>query len=712
MLAPVRPIRKMPKSSNLSLNRTALAGNETNISAGSLSPPLSPPFQPSTTPNGMNGNGAKEGQHSPITALPQQATPHSPKERARSIFSTKAFSKSQSRLAQETTPLQPMPMYQQTRSPGSTPDLTGPDQSSTSDCKQARHVRCEDCADAVSPATSPRAEVAPLPSSVKSTSEPHLIPEDSKQKRGDRKQRFGQKLIRTKSIGRREQSPATRGPVTENDRQNPMPADSAGLRTAPLEMKAQDKRFREMMGGKPRNRSADRAAAEPHRTPSKERKELNPHSSLSRDSQSSGHFFQNIRNSKSRASDLGRGFFGKITRSSSSHDREELQHPTNQPNPDTYVPTIIRMSLVDQTRATRISKRLESSRDKTEFWLPALPWRCIEYVPMMLLPGYRADLCSYLNLNGLEVEGLYRVSGSLKEIKRWQMRFDLEKDVNLMDAKDLYDVNLVASLLKDWLRNLPEQILPDNIQKEIMKIAPPGTERCPTEFSQALSQLPPFNYYLLFAITCHLSLLTSCYEKTKMDFDNLCVCIQPSLGIDRVLFRILIKDWRNCWQGCYTEKAYLEQENAFLAGQKANQVLGNTTSAAQSSTNVAASGAGASTTTAATATTSNDTASIAAASSPTDDSRTDKSLGSPSIASSMASHSGRSSPDETDDERDTRRDTIKAVPPSARPSEEPSGSSRGVSPVAVSASGRGEATQMAPMLSPHKPLEPIGSLHD
>ncbi|MBE7180369.1 MAG: hypothetical protein INR71_04010 [Terriglobus roseus] len=36
-----------------------------------------------------------------------------------------------------------------------------------------------------------------------------------------------------------------------------------------------------------------------------------------------------------------------------------------------------------------------------------------------------SDLCSYLNLKGLDVEGLYRVSGSLREIKRWQMRFDL-----------------------------------------------------------------------------------------------------------------------------------------------------------------------------------------------------------------------------------------------------------------------------------------------
>jgi len=36
------------------------------------------------------------------------------------------------------------------------------------------------------------------------------------------------------------------------------------------------------------------------------------------------------------------------------------------------------LPLVEQTRKTRIAKRLEDSKDKTEFWMPALPWRCIE----------------------------------------------------------------------------------------------------------------------------------------------------------------------------------------------------------------------------------------------------------------------------------------------------------------------------------------------
>jgi hypothetical protein len=184
-------------------------------------------------------------------------------------------------------------------------------------------------------------------------------------------------------------------------------------------MKAQDKSFRDMMRASKRNRSADRAQAskglskplnDGTRTPSKERR--NPVHEREKEKErenAQGHFFQTMRNSKSKASDLGKagkGFFGKLTRSGSSHDKDGADAPIEDITK--YQPKILREDIVTQTRATRISKRLESSRDKTEFWLPSLPWRCIDY----------------LNLKGTEVEGLYRVSGSVREIKMWQKRFD------------------------------------------------------------------------------------------------------------------------------------------------------------------------------------------------------------------------------------------------------------------------------------------------
>ena len=45
-----------------------------------------------------------------------------------------------------------------------------------------------------------------------------------------------------------------------------------------------------------------------------------------------------------------------------------------------------------------------------------------------------------------------------------------------------------------------------------------------------------------------------------MDYRNLCICFQPCMKIDAFCFQFLVCDWKNCWQGCWTEKEFLEKE--------------------------------------------------------------------------------------------------------------------------------------------------------
>lgn len=122
-------------------------------------------------------------------------------------------------------------------------------------------------------------------------------------------------------------------------------------------------------------------------------------------------------------------------------------------------------------------------------------------------------------------------------------------------------------MLKTWLRDLPTDIVPQDLQhslkEELEKDNPSynqAGQQTPQKLRDALSELPPFNYYLLFAVTCHLSLMLSHYDRNKMDLHNLSICIGPCLRMDRWLFNYLVADWRHCWQGCWTEKQYLEDE--------------------------------------------------------------------------------------------------------------------------------------------------------
>lgn len=86
-----------------------------------------------------------------------------------------------------------------------------------------------------------------------------------------------------------------------------------------------------------------------------------------------GGFKSGSKNVMNKAKTGGGSFLkslGKIGRTSSSHEREV---PDNE-----YVLKVINLPLVEQTRITRISKDLAECKDKTEYWMPSMPWRCIE----------------------------------------------------------------------------------------------------------------------------------------------------------------------------------------------------------------------------------------------------------------------------------------------------------------------------------------------
>ncbi|KAL2072624.1 hypothetical protein VTL71DRAFT_11967 [Oculimacula yallundae] len=335
-------------------------------------------------------------------------------------------------------------------------------------------------------------------------------------------------------------------------------SQDSSAKSAPPTLESSDRSFRSMMSSTVRQRSEDRQPSAPREAPKmKESSKLREHSKpqAMRDQRDNvgrsqpsfsgsfreggGHtFLNNLKSSATKgAGALSKGLFGKSGRSGSTNEKEHVVDDEH------YQIKVLCLPLMEQTRLTRISRKLEDSRDKTEFWMPAFPWRAIDY----------------LNYKGSDVEGLYRVPGSGPQIKKWQRRFDEEYDIDLFEQDDLYDINIIGSMLKAWLRELPDELFPKTSQDRIAREAG-GQEEVPQLLIDELSNLSPFNYYLLFAITCHLSLLLAHSNKNKMDFRNLCICFQPCMKIDAYCFKFLVCNWRECWKGCKTEPFYVEQE--------------------------------------------------------------------------------------------------------------------------------------------------------
>jgi hypothetical protein len=230
-----------------------------------------------------------------------------------------------------------------------------------------------------------------------------------------------------------------------------------------------------------------------------------------------------------------------------------------------YVFEVINRPLFEQTRITRIAKQIEASRDKTEFWMPAIIWRLIDYA----------------NHRGCNSETIYRVPGDPEEVLAWEKRFDqgllnsftiesvrsadihVEYDIDLFHARNSLHINIVGSLIKSWLHRLPDMLFPLDAQLRIAKadLDGLGDNQVPQILKDELSNLSPFNYYTLFAVTCHFSLVLSCSNENMFSFATLSLHLRSYLHLDTRCFRFLILFWKDCWQGCKTEARYIEVEN-------------------------------------------------------------------------------------------------------------------------------------------------------
>lgn len=136
-------------------------------------------------------------------------------------------------------------------------------------------------------------------------------------------------------------------------------------------------------------------------------------------------------------------------------------------------------------------------------------------------------------------------------------------------------------MLKSWLRELPDDLLPKAVQDRVARECG-NQDKVPQLLIDELSNLKPYNYYLLFAITCHLSLLLAHSDKNKMDFRNLCICFQPCMKIDATCFKYLVVDWNQCWKGCKTEDLWLEQEYACFDQMPPSSAEGRSSTAVES----------------------------------------------------------------------------------------------------------------------------------
>ncbi|KAF7367212.1 Glucosamine 6-phosphate N-acetyltransferase [Mycena sanguinolenta] len=124
---------------------------------------------------------------------------------------------------------------------------------------------------------------------------------------------------------------------------------------------------------------------------------------------------------------------------------------------------------------------------------------------------------------GLESEGIYRVSGRHAVVQALQ--HEIERDESKFEFKPKDDIYAVASLLKLYLRELPEPVFKVPLQDRIQHTEDLADHRSNNFvlLRSKIRRLPPVHQATLKAVVEHLARVIAFSDKNKMDAKNLAI---------------------------------------------------------------------------------------------------------------------------------------------------------------------------------------------
>ncbi|XP_006819678.1 ralA-binding protein 1-like [Saccoglossus kowalevskii] len=151
------------------------------------------------------------------------------------------------------------------------------------------------------------------------------------------------------------------------------------------------------------------------------------------------------------------------------------------------------------------------------------------------LPAVVRDCVDFVENNALTTEGIYRLSGVKSQIAQLRQCYDKGQSVNLED----YDPHVVAGLLKQYLREIPEPVLTLPLMPKFDEVAALQDEALKLEgFKQLLGQLPVYNRTLLSWIIVHMTHIIE--EDNKMSLQNVSIVISPTMRISHRILNVLL----------------------------------------------------------------------------------------------------------------------------------------------------------------------------
>lgn len=164
---------------------------------------------------------------------------------------------------------------------------------------------------------------------------------------------------------------------------------------------------------------------------------------------------------------------------------------------------------------------------------------------------------------GLQVVGIYRIPGNTAAITSLTEQVNRGFDEQCLNDPKWEDVNVVSSLLKLFLRKLPEALLPNNMYKSFIDA---DKERGKTRLillKTLIDNLPLQSYETLKHLMRHLNLISRNCDTNLMEPKNLAIIFGPSVvrTSDETL-EMVVKDMKH---QCHIIEAFVSNVSSFFS---------------------------------------------------------------------------------------------------------------------------------------------------
>ncbi|XP_011736012.2 protein FAM13A isoform X4 [Macaca nemestrina] len=142
------------------------------------------------------------------------------------------------------------------------------------------------------------------------------------------------------------------------------------------------------------------------------------------------------------------------------------------------------------------------------------------------IPTIVWNIVEYLTQHGLTQEGLFRVNGNVKVVEQLRLKFESGVPVEL--GKD-GDVCSAASLLKLFLRELPDSLITSALQPRFIQLFQDGRKDVQeSSLRDLIKELPDTHYCLLKYLCQFLTKVAKHHVQNRMNVHNLATVFGPN----------------------------------------------------------------------------------------------------------------------------------------------------------------------------------------